>query len=205
ASCKPHNPNGIIIPQWNLPPSNEASSPSLFQGNSWSSHQSMTQHQQASPVDDNGLADNGRKLYPSEPEELFPSWSHDRAPQDDAIRFNGGDGIPNLEELSELESSSQSGTISYFPSLYTWLLLAGSGAAILLILLIIGYAVYKFRRRNEGSYNVEENRTFIDQRSTSTLAPTPVFSTPVEPATELTTLQRCTPVEAGTPNKEWYV
>lgn len=165
---------------------------------------SMTQHQ-APSIDDNGLADNGGKSYSPESEELFPTWSHDRAPQDDAIRFNGGETLTNLDDLTELEGSSQSGISNYLPSLHTWFLLGGCSAAVILVILLIGYAVYKFRRRNEGSYNVEENRTFIDQRSTSTLAPTPLLASPAEPATELATLQRATPVEGATPNKEWYV
>lgn len=167
---------------------------------------SMTQHQQASSIEETGTVDNSGKLHHSESDELFPAWSHDRAPQDDAIRFNGGDSTPNLEELPEVESESQSGFNNYYsPSLHTWFLLAGCVTAIILIALIIGFAVYKFRRRNEGSYNVEENRTFISQRSTSTLAPTPLLSSVIEPATELAPLQRRTPVEVESPNKEWYV
>ncbi|KAM7535315.1 hypothetical protein Aperf_G00000097705 [Anoplocephala perfoliata] len=205
ASCKPLNPNGIVVPKWNFPPPNEASSSLSFQGNSWSSHLSMTQHQQASSLEETVFVDNGGKVHPSGSDELFPSWSHERAPQDDAIRFNGGDNSQSLEELSEVEGVSNSGIAHYSPSLHTWLLLAGCVTAVILIALVIGFAVYKFRRRNEGSYNVEENRTFINQRSTSTLAPTPLLSTAIEPATELVPLQRRTPVEVESPNKEWYV
>ncbi|KAL5966430.1 Neurexin-2-beta, partial [Taenia solium] len=166
---------------------------------------SMTQHHQASAIADTGSAETGNKLYPSESEELFPLWSHDRAPQDDAIRFNGGDNGATVEELSEAGGNGQVGITSYLPPLNTWLLLAGCGATLLLIALIVGYAVYKFRRRNEGSYNVEENRTFINQRSSSTLAPTPLLPPSLETATELAPLRRCTPVEIEFPNKEWYV
>uniref|UniRef100_A0A158R821 Neurexin 2a n=1 Tax=Taenia asiatica TaxID=60517 RepID=A0A158R821_TAEAS len=166
---------------------------------------SMTQHHQAPAIADTGSAETGGKLYPSESEELFPPWSHDRAPQDDAIRFNGGDNSATVEELSEAGGNGQVGITSYLPSLNTWLLLAGCGATLLLIALIVGYAVYKFRRRNEGSYNVEENRTFINQRSSSTLAPTPLLPPSLETATELAPLRRCTPVEIEFPNKEWYV
>ncbi|VDM18551.1 unnamed protein product [Hydatigera taeniaeformis] len=166
---------------------------------------SMTQHHQAPAIADTGSVEIGGKLYSSESEELFPPWSHDRAPQDDAIRFNGADNSVNVEDLSESEGNGQVGIANYLPSLNTWLLLAGCGAMLLLIALIIGYAVYKFRRRNEGSYNVEENRTFINQRSTSTLAPTPLLPPSLETATELAPLRRCTPVEIEFPNKEWYV
>ncbi|VDO00020.1 unnamed protein product [Rodentolepis nana] len=202
ASCKPQIPNGIIIPQWNLPPPKDTSSSLSYQENSWSSHQSMTQHHQAPQTDDNEFVVNNGRTHSTDSGKIIPPWGDDRAPQDDEIRFNPGDSIPNLEQPSEVMGNNPPGIINYFPSLYTWLLLAGCGAAILIIFLTVGYAVYKFRRRNEGSYNVEENRTFIDQRSTSTLSPTPLLATPVEPSTELTTLQRCTLVGAGTPNKE---
>nr|CDS33707.2 neurexin 2a [Hymenolepis microstoma] len=205
ASCKSLNPNGIIIPKWNLPPPKDASSSLPYQGNSWGLHQSMTQHHQAPATDDSDHVSNNEKIYSPDSNKIFPPWSDDRAPQDDEIGFNSGDSILNLEQPPEIIGNSPPGIINYFSSLYTWLLLAGCGAAILIIFLTVGYAVYKFRRRNEGSYNVEENRTFIDQRSTSTLSPTSLLATPVEPPTELTTLQRCTLVEPVTPNKEWYV
>ena len=165
----------------------------------------MTQQHQAPAFADTGGSDDGGKFYSPDSEELFPNWSHDRAPQDDAIRFHGAEGSQGLDELSEMEVNAQSGITSFPPSINTWLLLGGCSLAILLAALIIGYAVYKFRRRNEGSYNVEENRTFINQRLTSTLAPTPALSPSLETATELAPLQRCIPVEVDSSNKEWYV
>ncbi|CUT98709.1 neurexin [Echinococcus multilocularis] len=204
ANCKPVNPNGIVVPKWSLPLPNKPSSTSI-QGNAWNLHQSMTQHHQAPAIADTSSADIGSKLYPSESEEIFPPWSHDRASQDDANRLNGVDNSASLEQLSEAEKNGQVGITSFLPSPNTWLLLAGCGTTLLLIALIIGYVIHKFRWRNEGSYNVEENRTFINRRLTSTLAPTLLLSPSLETATELAPLRRCTPLETEFPNKEWYV
>ncbi|EUB63390.1 Neurexin-1-alpha [Echinococcus granulosus] len=117
---------------------------------------SMTQHHQAPAIADTSSADIGGKLYPSESKEIFPPWSHDRAPQDDANRLNGVDNSASLEQLSEAEKNGQVEITSFLPSLNTWLLLAGFGTTLLLIALIIGYVVHKFRRRNEGSYNKQQ-------------------------------------------------
>lgn len=165
----------------------------------------MTQHHQAPAIADISGTDDGIKLYSPDSEEFFPTWSHDRAPQDDAVRFHGAEGAQSPDELSEVDVNSQNGFSSSLPSFNTWLLLAGCCLTILLLALLIGYAVYKFRRRNEGSYNVEENRTFINQRSTSTLSPTSVLPPTLDTGTELAPLQNCMPVEVESPNKEWYV
>ncbi|KAL5966429.1 Neurexin-1, partial [Taenia solium] len=47
ANCKPANPNGIVVPKWNLPSPNEAASASI-QSNTWSLHQ--YDHQTASAL-----------------------------------------------------------------------------------------------------------------------------------------------------------
>lgn len=150
-------------------------------------------------------AADSERIFPTEQDDAFRAWnSHDKATQDDGPRFLGKyDNTLNL-----VETSSFNVTVNpLLPFLKFWLLIGGCCAALILMSLLMIYGVYKVRRRNAGSYNVEENRNFVNRGSTTNFLShqPPPGSTVVNNGTELNIITPGDAESAQSPTKEWYV
>lgn len=84
-------------------------------------------------------------------------------------------------------------------------LIGGVGAGIILLVLLIVYAVYKFRARDEGTYKIDESKQYT--YSTCNLHPPPSPTIPGPPPTRSVNGngQQQPPKSKRRDIKEWYV
>ncbi|KAL7061062.1 hypothetical protein AAHC03_09690 [Spirometra sp. Aus1] len=171
ANCKPSNPHGIVQPHWNLPPL-EATDAIRWNKEQYASPYAQGSgnldiRQQPKSEEKNSFSEHKEKFSPmkdSNVEEhrapLFELW--DKAPHDDTRLVAPVSPRETVSHSTAGFEEIHPEPLSPLQSLNLWIVISIVGV-VLASFAILVYLLFRCRRRNEGSYNVEENHTFIER------------------------------------------